>query len=58
MDDIWRKAVSAASDALEAYDRAIPDGLPDQSPFSFDELLGQALDQEALVDKLARRALT
>jgi hypothetical protein len=56
MDDIWRKSVSGAANALEAYDRALPLGLADRSPFSFDELLGEDLDPDGLLDDMAHRA--
>jgi hypothetical protein len=56
MDDIWRKSVSGASNALEAYDHAIPLGLEDRSPFSFDDILYQDLDRDDLVEDMARRA--
>lgn len=43
MDKIWQRACKQASNALEAFDRTLPE-VPRSCPYSFDDVLDQDFD--------------
>jgi hypothetical protein len=43
MDEIWRNACRQASNALEAFDRRMPE-TPQQCPYSFDDIVDSTFD--------------
>ena len=52
LDEVWRAAFERASRELSTYRRRIPPGIPQECPFTLDEILAKPFDYESAVRRL------
>jgi hypothetical protein len=55
IDSIWRQAFEGASQELLVYKRRVPPGIPENSPFSLQDVLAPSFDHESAVRQLYDR---
>ena len=55
LHDLWRRAFREASRELLAYRRRVPPGIPQDCPFTLDEVLAPDFDYESAVRRLSER---
>jgi len=52
LNDIWRKAFRNASRELTTYKRRIPPGVPENCPFTLEQILAEDFDYKSAVRRL------